>query len=457
MRILLSIFLSSLLYHASAQGSLNVTLLDNWFTDTLLANSTEVRFNDCWGYAQDGKEYALAGSTEGTHFFQIVDNRFQPVDFIAANFSSSSVIHRDIKTYEHYAYLVCDEGPSKLQIVDLSFLPDSVHLAAEHDLEFGRVHNLFIDEANALLYACRITPIVNGNPTAVIPMRVFSLADPLNPTLLFEGPTDVLEVHDCYARNNKAILNCGYDGLRVYDFSNPGAPVFIQNMEFYQDQGYNHQGWLTPDGTRYFFGDESNGRQLKECSVSSNHQLSIERTFGTNYENNSVAHNIMATNEFAFVAYYNEGLRIYDIQGFPEEIAYFDTYPTEHFYKLNGAWGIYSLLPSERLLVSDRQNGLFLFHFDRSVFLGKPDEVAVYPTLLQAGSQVTVRLENGLSTALDVRLIDLNGKVLQDLNFYNQSYGRLTADVPAGMYFVEVAYTDYLNDVQRVVKKVMVF
>ena len=49
------------------------------------------------------------------------------------------------------------------------------------------------------------------------------------------------------------------------------------------------------------------------------------------------------------------------------------------------------------------------------------------------------------------------GKVLQDLNFYNQSYGRLTADVPAGMYFVEVAYTDYLNDVQRVVKKVMVF
>ena len=247
------------------------------------------------------------------------------------------------------------------------------------------------------------------------------------------------------------------DAMRVYDFSNPVAPVFIQNMEFYQDQGYNHQGWLTPDGTRYFFGDESNGRKLKECSINNNYQLSIERTFGTNFENNSVAHNIMATNEFVFVAYYNEGLRIFDIQGFPKEIAHYDTYPTEHFYKLNGAWGIYSMLPSERLLVSDRQHGLFLFRFDRSVFLGEPDEVAVYPTLLQTGSQVTIRLENGLSTALDVRLIDLNGNVLQDLNFYNQSYGRFIADVPAGMYFVEVSYTDYLNDVQRIVKKVMVF
>ena len=64
----------------------------------------------------------------------------------------------------------------------------------------------------------------------------------------------------------------------------------------------------------------------------------------------------MATDEFAFVAYYNEGLRIFDIRNTPLEIAHYDTYPVDFFYKLNGAWGIYSELPSERLLVSDRQS-----------------------------------------------------------------------------------------------------
>lgn len=447
------IFCCSVLF---AQESHNILLLDNWQDATLPANSTDVRYNDCWGYTQNGQEYAIAGSTSGTHFFAIRNNRLLPVDFVAANFASSSVIHRDIKTYRHYAYLVCDEGPSKLQIVDLSYLPDSVHLVAEHDAGFGRVHNLYIDEENALLYACKVTPIVNGNPTAVIPMRVFSLADPVNPVLVYEGPTGLYEVHDCHVRNNIAILNCGYDGLRVYDFSNPSSPQYLQNLEFYQDQGYNHQGWLTPDGSQYIFGDETNGRQLKQCTVGNNHHVTIQRNFGTNFLNNSVAHNIMCTNEFAFVAYYNEGLRIYDIRSFPEEIAHFDTYPIEHFYKLNGAWGIYSQLPSERLLVSDRQHGLFLLQFDRDVFLHAPQEVSVYPSLLTSGDILTVQLENGISTALDVRILDLKGEVVSQASFSLQSYGQVHVEARSGLYFAEVRYLDYLGDEQVVVKKIVV-
>ena len=75
------------------------------------------------------------------------------------------------------------------------------------------------------------------------PMRVF-LVNPETPLLLWEGPNDIAEVHDIHVRDNEAILNCGFDGIRIYDFTNPSNPIFTQSIEFYNDQGYNHQGFL---------------------------------------------------------------------------------------------------------------------------------------------------------------------------------------------------------------------
>ena len=455
MKLFLSFFFL-LSFHVDGQLSKNVTLLDNWYSDTIIANSSLVRFSDCWGYSQNGEEYAMLGSTEGTHYFHIVNDQLIHKDFIPGNFISTTVVHRDLKTYLNYAYLVCDEGPSKLQIVDLSYLPDSVHLVAELETNFGRVHNLFIDSVNALMYACMVTPIVNGNPTSLISMRVFSLADPVNPQLVYQGPNDIPEVHDCYVRDNIAILNCGFDGMRVYDFTNPASPIFIQNIEFYQDQGYNHQGWLTPDGKHYIFGDETNGMRLKKWTFSEN-QLTASNLFGTNYQSNSVPHNIMATNEYAFVAYYNEGLRIYDIRSTPKEVAFYDTYPTDFFYKMNGAWGIYSELPSQRLLVSDRQNGLFLLDFDRSALLNSSEDVFVYPTIVNSSGELTIQLEVDLSNNFEVQLFAVNGDLIQTYQFYNQTYGKVQLPVNAGIYFVKVKYIDYLEDEISVVKKIVVY
>src|SRR5690606_21095697 len=133
-----------------------------------------------------------------------------------------------------------------------------------------------------------------------------------------------------------------------------------------------------------------------------NHLLTIENRFGTNYQNNSVAHNIMLTNEFAFVAYYLEGLRIYDIRpNSPVEIAHYDTYLAESAYKLKGAWGMYSNLPSERILLSDTKNGLFLFDFDRSKFSTRVDDVLVYPSILGSNQEITIQINGELSTNFD--------------------------------------------------------
>lgn len=440
------------------QVSLNINLLDHWADDSLPATSSKVRYNECWGYTIDNQEYAIAGSTKGTHIFKITnDNRFEQVDFILGRYANPAVAHRDYKIFKNYLYAVCDEGESSLQIIDLSYLPDSVHVEID-DPSFSRVHNLYIDSSNALMYACSIVPMEGGVIQDLKSMAVYSLANPLAPLLLYTGPTDIPEVHDAYVRDNIAYLNCGFDGLRVYDFSDPTTPSYLQNISFYQDQGYNHQGWLTPDGKRYIFGDETEGKKLKNCKVNENHELSIVNSFGTNHEENSVPHNIMLSNNFAYVAYYNEGLRIYDIRPtVPIEIAHYDTYPQESSFKMFGAWGIYSKLPSGRLIVSDRINGVFLIDFPEEIFLNSSNmDVNIYPNPQKKGSTITVRLSEDDVSSFTLFVHDLYGKKVYSSSIQNQTYTTIPLNTSSGMYVLTLKYSNYLGEEVMVQRKFIV-
>ncbi|MEY3236335.1 MAG: hypothetical protein RI883_436 [Bacteroidota bacterium] len=441
-----------------AQEQKNITFLDNWSEDTLVTNTSLVRYSGCWGFTRDSIEYAIIGSTEGTHFFKLsTENKLIQCGFVEGKFNSSQVIHREFKTFGNYAYSICDEGNSSLQIIDLSYLPDSVVKVADiQNVNFGKVHNLTIDTANALLYACLVTPIVAGNPLSMVPLRVFSLANPINPVLLWEGPSDIPTVHDCYVRDNIAILNCGDEGLRVYDFTNPSSPSYINNLTFYQDQGYNHQGWLSPNGMTYIFADETNGKRVKKCTVGSNYTIQVESYFGTNYDNNSVPHNIMCTDQFAFVAYYNEGLRIFDIRNTPVEVASYDTYPTSSNFKMNGAWGVFSNYNSGRIIVSDRQNGLFLFHFDQSIFMNEAaDEFSVYPNPASKNGKFIVRSANDAIAEFTVKIYTTAGDLVWSESISNQSFGYFNSPESAGLYTLKIEYVNYLGEKEIIVRKLI--
>ena len=41
----------------------------------------------------------------------------------------------------------------------------------------------------------------------------------------------------------------------------------------------------------------------------------------------------------------------------------YDTFEPETLYKLNGAWGVFVFEESNQIVISDRQNGVFLFEF----------------------------------------------------------------------------------------------
>jgi choice-of-anchor B domain-containing protein len=440
----------------SAQEIKNVRLLDHWFSDTILTSSSQVRFSSCWAFVQNGREYGVIGSTEGAHIFELTEqDSLRFVDFVPGRFQSAQAITREYKHYQNYLYATCDEGSSSLQIIDLSYLPDSVHLVADlQDQYFGKSHNVFIDSANALLYLTLVNPIVNGNELGIIPLRVYSLANPILPTLLWEGPNDIPEVHDLYVKNNQAILNCGFDGLRTYDFSNPSNPVYVNNLSFYPQQGYNHQGWLSPDESTYVFADETAGLEIKKCRVLANGQLQVQQFFGTdNTPYPKTPHNIQITNEFAFVAYYNDGLRIFDLRKNPPlEIGIYDTYidnAITNGFSMWGAWGIHALLPSERILISDRNNGFFLFQFDRSTFIiPSKEQVQLYPNPSSVGEEVFVRLPNDEVSEFKLNLVDANGKIASELDVQNQSYVTLPMELAAGCYFIRVTWNNYLGESQ---------
>ena len=441
--------------------SKNVTLLDHWDDVSLITHpSTKVRYNDVWGYTQNGIEYAMIGSTEGVHFFRIQDNKLQEIDFVPGKFRHHTVVHRDIKTYKHYAYMVCDEGNSSLQIVDLQYLPDSVHLVYENDQDFVTVHNLFLDETSELMYA-NLVKSVNPNTQLQLrlPMRIYSLADPVNPVHKYTGPNaGVDHVHDVYARGNLAILNCGYDGLRVMDVTNSAYPIIKQSLTAYPDMGYNHQGWLTPDGKKYFLGDESKGKRLKMYELNG-FQLSHKQSFGTNYKNESVPHNLMSDDSFLYVAYYNEGLRVYDIRGHVKEIGHYNTYnQVDTWYKMNGAWGVYSQLSDGKILVSDRQSGLYLFQFDKNTALySKEEQCTVFPNPVLSNSELTITLPAESLKFTQARLMDHQGNVVAKWeNFDWNTYQKLIIKQKKGNYILELEYINYMDELEKCSSSIVV-
>ena len=343
-------------------SQLNSALLFHWDDTTIIGSAAyDNAYNECWGFEVNNTEIAVIGSTEGTHFFNVTDpQNSTEVAFVAGAYTGSGVVHRDYHDYQGYLYIVCDEGwsTSTLQIVDISNLPTSVNVVYDSDNLFNTSHNIFIDTATAKLYAC-------ASNTA---MDIYSLHDPVNPTLLYSY-TDVGHVHDAYVKNDTAYLNCGNDGFRIVDFSPLDWPVlpsppYIELASFtsYPDAGYNHSGWLSDNGMIYAMQDENHGYDVKIMDVSDYNNITVLSILNSGENAQSMAHNGIIKGDFLYLAYYHDGLRVFDISdpSNPVQVCNYDTYSPSSYNSYKGAWGVYPYLPSGNIIVSDMQSGLYV-------------------------------------------------------------------------------------------------
>jgi len=356
----LTLTLTTCFFSILSFSQLNSTLLFHWDDSTIIGSSAYSNtYNECWGFKVNNTEIAVIGSTEGTHFFNVTDpQNSTEVAFLAGAYTGSGVVHRDYHDFQGYLYIVCDEGwsTSTLQIVDISNLPTSVNVVYDSDSLFNTSHNIFIDTATAKLYACASNSA----------MDIYSLHIPTLPNLIYSY-NDVGHVHDAYVINDTAFLNCGNDGLRIVDFHYldlAGGMAWVELASFtsYPDAGYNHSGWLSDDGTIYVMQDENHGYDVKILDVSDFNNITVLSTFNSGENLQSMAHNGIIKGDLLYLAYYHDGLRVFDISdpSNPIQVCNYDTYSPASYNSYKGAWGVYPYLPSGNIIVSDMQSGLYI-------------------------------------------------------------------------------------------------
>lgn len=371
MRNFLSLFLVLLSLSLSAQQSYNMQFHSNW-DDNSIPSRSGVVFNDIWGYAAHGREYAIMGSTQGTIFFDVTNpNAPQEVARIPGGYTRS--LWRDFKTYRAFAYGVADEtsasNRSGLQIFDLSDLPNSVFKVYDSFAFFEKAHNIFIDEKSGRLY-------VAGSNTRYSGIIVLDISvNPASPTLLASVNLPGGYIHDVYVRNDTAYCSHGNNGLYIYDMRSPTMPVLLGALTSYPNAGYNHSSWLTEDGDHLIFADETHNRYLKVVDVSDLNNLtivgSIKSTLLAPNASNSIAHNPFIKGDSVYISYYHEGVQVYDISDptAPVNVSYYDTEPANTNYSgYRGTWGVYPFLPSGNIIASDVTRGLFVMETVAPVF-----------------------------------------------------------------------------------------
>jgi len=423
-------FLCVISYILQAQVSHNVNLLYNWQDSTLVGSAAFNNiYNEVWGVVINNREYAIIGSTAGTHIFDVSDpiNSYEAA-FIAGEVAGAQIIHRDYHDYNGYLYIVADEGQqSKLKIVDLSSLPSSVSVVYNSSEFFNTAHNIFIDTATAKLYACG---------SDYISTLIFSLADPTNPTLLMDY-TDLGYAHDVYVQNDTAYLNAGGAGLYIVDFSDMNSPQIIGSLTQYPYKGYNHSGWLSEDGSSYFFADENHGYLMKSVDVSDFSNITVVDTFNSSANTQSMAHNLIVKDNYLYVSHYHDGLQIFDISNPSNviQVAYYKTYQPNDYLSYRGAWGVYPLLPSGNILVSDMQYGLFVLQAQSlNVQSQNDNDLYIYPNPFTHH----INLNTDKNGVKKVKVYNVSGELVINKVFVDQKIILNTSNLEKGIYFLQL-------------------
>ncbi|MFT5183980.1 MAG: choice-of-anchor B domain-containing protein [Flavobacteriales bacterium] len=409
-------------------------------------NYRNARFNDCWGFSYEGEEYGVLGSTLGGHVIWIKeDNTAEEVGLVPGSLQGFLANHRDFKTFGHYLYLVEDEQPATFQIADFSYLPDSIHVVYNSNEKFSNCHDLFIDEDAGILYAC-------GTSSSALSLYDLNTT-PEDPELIINF-TSLPYVHDCFVRDGVAYLNGGFDGLMVVDFSDPATPIILSTITEYLEQGYCHSGWLNADGTKYVMADETPGMDLKLFDVSDLTEIELTDTFNTQPSEVIYPHNPMIRSELIFVSYYIEGLQIFDFSdpSEVERVAYYDTSPVANVDSVAhyGAWGVYPFLPSGRILLSDRQEGLFVFGIDDYDLSVNDTEVGLssYFTIYPNPGKGSLLIASSKARINRIDVYNAQGKWIKNLTTTqlkgkgNGSVSLQLPNVERGLYFIRISSSE---------------
>ncbi|NNF33367.1 MAG: choice-of-anchor B family protein [Saprospiraceae bacterium] len=327
-------------------------------------------FSDLWGYASGGKEYAIIGRRDSIFIEDVTDP--YKIQTVVSIWQGDISTWRDFKVYGDYLYSITDNGTNTFHgvvIYDLSNLPLSAPQVNSLTTEFGRCHNIFIDEANARLYAV-------GMPGAM-DICVYELTDPANPTLwgcydldTISSGTNTLYIHDIFVKDNIAYCGHGYSGYFIWDMNDKNNVDVIGSLpSSFFDGGYVHSSWNFDNDDKAVVATEIGGNPgiyIVDQSVPTapvkiaQWKQPLHQCQDAGNLDRKRPHNPYVLGNKAYISFYHDGVQVLDLNTLTLD-SYYDTYPENDDYSSGfpGCWGVYPYLPSGTIIASDRSHGLF--------------------------------------------------------------------------------------------------
>ncbi len=341
---------------SNASAQLNVTF------QAQLTYPGQTCANICGYVDTTGKEYALVGASQG---MSIVDVTIPSAPNEVLVIPGPDNLWKEIKVRGKYAY-VTTEGGGGLQIVNLSSLPNTAGVVYHNWAPtisgagggtLGSIHALHIDNQYVYLYGSNL---FNGGAV------VADLTDPWNPVYVGNYQNTVSPyVHDGYVRNDTLYAGHIYDGFySVVDFTNKSAPVELANQN--TPTNFTHNTWLSQNSKVLFTTDETNDSYLTSYDISNLGSISELDRIQSNPGSNSIVHNThiinVAGNDYAVTSWYKDGFVITDV-GRPINLVHVGNYDTYAGTGggFEGDWGVYPYLPSGTIVVSNIDEGLWVF------------------------------------------------------------------------------------------------
>ncbi|MEP7197040.1 MAG: choice-of-anchor B family protein [Saprospiraceae bacterium] len=336
-----------------SQKSLNI--------DSISRIITSEKCSSIWGMTHSsGKEIGLLATRTGLRIYDLTEPS-QPLEikYIPGN----ECLWRELKTYKDFIYVVteCSDG---VLIVDASNL-DSIKYQYVFEFEnssgqqfkIQSAHTLFVDDSSYLYLA--------GSSALDAGFIILDLKkNPLHPEFVFGYDDEYY--HEVFVQRDTLYAASIYLGTFViWDIHNRHNPVRLisQNTGF----RFTHSVWKEDSRAILYTSDESSAAYIEAWDISDLSRIKLLDNFRPNFpkDKTSIPHNCFYKDNYLFVSWYTEGLRIVDVSKADNlvEIANYDTYPgTETGF--HGCWNVYPFFKSGIIIASDIENGMYVLKFN---------------------------------------------------------------------------------------------
>ncbi len=317
--------------------------------------------NICGYVDKTGKEYALVATSKGTSIVDI-SNPDSPKEVKMVTGPSST--WREIKVKGDYAY-VATEGGGGLQIINLSSLPTASGIVNKSWTggsagSLTSIHALHIDGNYVYLYGSKL---FNGGAL------VADIKDPYNPVYVgnyqnAQGGKNAY-IHDGYVRNDTLYACHIYMGFTdIVDFRDKKNPKMLGSVV--TPGKFSHNSWLNENSKVMFTTDEVDNSFLTAYDISNPANITEIDRIQSNPGSKSVVHNThiikVGDGQFAVTSWYKDGFTIVDVTRPANmiQVGNYDTYSGSGG-GMSGAWGVFPFFPSGNIVVSNIDEGLFVF------------------------------------------------------------------------------------------------